>query len=92
MRAPPGTFLEIRPRSGLSLRGVLMVNSPGTVDRDYPDEIKVPLTYLFAGEYEIRRGDRVAQIRVVEETPTRFRRGVVGRSTDRSGGFGSTGR
>ncbi len=35
MRCPPGTFLEVRPRSGLSTKGVHMVNAPGTIDSDY---------------------------------------------------------
>ena len=92
MRCPPGTFLEVRPRSGLSSKGVVMVNAPGTVDRDYAGEIFVPLTYLFEGRYRLKAGDRIAQARLVEETPSRFRRGRVRPTTDRQGGFGSTGR
>lgn len=92
MRAPEGSFLEVRPRSGLSSQGVLMVNSPGTIDRDYAGEVKVPLTYLFAGTFDIRRGDRIAQIRLVPQHEGRFRTGRVRPTTDRAGGFGSTGR
>lgn len=91
MRAPPGTFLEIRPRSGLSTRGVIMVNAPGTIDRDYPLEVKVPLSVLFGGPRTLRAGERVAQLRVVAELPTAFRWGKVEATTDRVGGFGSTG-
>ena len=92
MKAPVGCFLEVRPRSGLGSKGVLMVNAPGTIDRDYAGEVMVPLTFLFAGGYRIQTGDRIAQVRVVREEPTRFRAGRVGPSTDRRGGFGSTGR
>ena len=92
VRCPPGTFLEVRPRSGLASRGVLMVNGPGTVDRDYSGEVLVPLTYLFGGRYRIRAGDRIAQVRLVRETPTSFRRGRVRPVRGRRGGFGSTGR
>jgi dUTP pyrophosphatase len=92
LRAPPGTFLEVRPRSGLSSRGVLMVNAPGTIDRDYSGEVCVPLTYLFDGAYPIHVGDRIGQLRLVEDVPTRFRSGKVGAVPGRSGGFGSTGR
>lgn len=92
MRCPRGTFLEVRPRSGLSSKGVVMVNAPGTVDSDYAGEVFVPLTYLFPGSYRLGAGDRIAQVRLVRETPTRFRRGVVRRTTSRRGGFGSTGR
>jgi dUTP pyrophosphatase len=92
MRAPPGTFLEVRPRSGLSTKGVLMVNAPGTVDRDYAGEVKVPLTFLFPGAYTIRAGDRIGQIRIVPEHPAAFGLGRVRENGDRRGGFGSTGR
>ncbi len=92
VRCPVGTFLEVRPRSGLSSRGVVMVNAPGTIDRDYAGEILVPLTYLFEGSYRLDAGDRIAQIRLVAETPARFRRGSVRPQGSRSGGFGSTGR
>ena len=92
VRCPEGTFLEVRPRSGLSSRGVMMVNAPGTIDRDYAGEVRIPLTYLFAGAYPIRAGDRIGQARLVEDLPARFRPGKVGVVPGRSGGFGSTGR
>ena len=91
MRPPAGTFLEVRPRSGLSTKGVLMVNAPGTIDRDYSGEVKVPLTYLFSGRYTIRAGDRIGQIRVVADRPASFALGTVKPHASRSGGFGSTG-
>jgi dUTP pyrophosphatase len=92
MRAPAGAFLEVRPRSGLSTRGVLMVNAPGTIDRDYAGEVKVPLTFLFDGGYPIHVGDRIAQVRLVADRPARFELGAVRPVSSRSGGFGSTGR
>lgn len=92
MTAPRGTFLEVRPRSGLASKGVLMANAPGTIDRDYDGEVKVPLTYLFPGSYTVRAGDRIGQIRVVPDVPARFVLGRVRRSRTRDGGFGSTGR
>jgi dUTP pyrophosphatase len=92
MRCPKGTFLEVRPRSGLSARGVLMVNAPGTIDRDYAGEVKVPLTFLFDGRYPIRVGDRIGQVRLVEDLPAVFRSGPVRTVPGRRGGFGSTGR
>jgi dUTP pyrophosphatase len=92
MRAPPGTFLEVRPRSGLATRGVSMANGPGTIDRDYSGEVQVPLTFLFDGEYQVHPGDRIGQVRLVEEHPVRFTEGPVAPVAGRSGGFGSTGR
>lgn len=92
MTAPPGSFLEVRPRSGLGSRGVVMTNAPGTIDRDYDGEVKVPMTYLLEGSYTIEAGDRIGQIRVVADTPAMFELGRVEPSTTRQGGFGSTGR
>ncbi|MGA9840575.1 MAG: dUTP diphosphatase [Thermoplasmata archaeon] len=92
VRCPAGTFLEVRPRSGLSSRGVVMVNAPGTIDRDYSGEVRVPLTFLFDGPYRIEVGDRIGQMRLVEDLPTRFRPGKVRARASRAGGFGSTGR
>jgi dUTP pyrophosphatase len=92
MRCPKGTFLEVRPRSGLSTRGVLMVNAPGTIDRDYSGEVRVPLTFLFDGRYSVHVGDRIGQVRLVEDLPATFRPGTVPTVPSRRGGFGSTGR
>lgn len=92
IRCPTGTFLEVRPRSGLSSKGVLMVNAPGTIDRDYSGEVRVPMTYLFEGSYRIDAGDRIAQVRLVEDVPVRFEEGSVVPVASRIGGFGSTGR
>ena len=92
LHCPRGTFLEVRPRSGLSSRGVLMVNAPGTIDSDYSGEVRVPLTFLFDGAYTIEIGDRIGQVRLVEESPASFRPGSVAAQPSRAGGFGSTGR
>jgi dUTP pyrophosphatase len=69
-----------------------MVNAPGTIDRDYSGEVRVPLTYLFAGRYTVEIGDRIGQVRLVEDLPIRFVTGLVRPSPSRLGGFGSTGR
>ncbi len=71
---------------------MLMANAPGTIDRDYSGEVRVPLTYLFEGTYAIHVGDRIGQMRLVEDLPTQFRLGKVNPVRGRSGGFGSTGR
>jgi dUTP pyrophosphatase len=92
VRCPEGTFLEVRPRSGLSTRGVVMVNAPGTIDADYSGEVLVPLTYLFDGQYRIDVGDRIGQVRLVEDVPVEFQPGPVVPVASRNGGFGSTGR
>jgi dUTP pyrophosphatase len=92
LRCPPGTFLEVRPRSGLGARGVLMTNAPGTIDRDYAGEVRVPMTYLFDGSYRVEVGDRIGQVRLVDDLAANFRPGRVAPRSSRAGGFGSTGR
>lgn len=91
---PEGYAGFVQPRSGLALRhGVTVLNSPGLVDCGYRDELKVLLVNLDPVEpFDIRRGDRIAQLVVqpvsrVEWAPTEALEG-----TDRGGGFGSTGR
>ncbi len=91
VQPPRGFFLEIRPRSGLSSQGVVMMNAPGTIDADYALEVKVPLTLLFGPPRWIRRGERIAQMRLVEDLLTEFRPGEVRAEGTRTGGFGSTG-
>ncbi|WFW29489.1 MAG: dUTP diphosphatase [Wolbachia endosymbiont of Menacanthus eurysternus] len=60
---PNGFEGQIRPRSGLSIKyGITVLNSPGTIDSDYRGEIKICLINLGDQSYEIKRGDRIAQI------------------------------
>ncbi|MBS1240500.1 MAG: dUTP diphosphatase [Proteobacteria bacterium] len=90
---PPGYEIQVRPRSGLALKhGVSVPNTPGTIDSDYRGEVKVILINFGAEPFEIRRGDRVAQL--VLAPVTRGRWAVVDEldETERGdGGFGSTG-
>src|SRR5271165_4454701 len=61
---PPGYAGFVQPRSGLALRhGVTVLNSPGLIDAGYRDELRVLLVNLDpVTGYEIRRGDRIAQL------------------------------
>ena len=60
---PPGTEGQVRPRSGLAFRhGVTVLNSPGTIDADYRGEVGVLLINHGAEPFEVRRGERVAQL------------------------------
>ena len=90
---PPGYEAQVRPRSGLALKhGIILPNSPGTIDSDYRGMVQVILMNLGREPFVIRRGDRIAQLVIsrveraiweeVEELPPTRR--------DR-GGFGSTG-
>jgi dUTP pyrophosphatase len=90
---PIGFEIQVRPRSGLSLKtGLLVANSPGTVDSDYRGELKVILANLGSHNELITHGDRIAQLvlspviqanYVIVDELTTTERG--------SGGFGHTG-
>ena len=92
-RLPEGFEAQIRPRSGNSFKRNLMIsNSPGTIDADYPDEWMILVRNLSATEpLMIQHGERIAQVIVARyETPD-FVEGSVAATTDRKGGLGSTG-
>ena len=90
--APLGTEVQIRPRSGLALkRRLVPVNSPGTIDEDYPDEWKVLLENRSDKYQVILHGDKIAQAVFNRYEVVRFEEDKVGVTTEREGGFGSTG-
>jgi len=91
---PQGFEAQVRPRSGLAAKhGVTVLNSPGTIDADYRGEIKVILINLGDEAFEIRRGDRIAQMVVALVSAVKFNEKETLDETERgSGGFGSTGR
>jgi dUTP pyrophosphatase len=91
---PPGYELQIRPRSGLALRnGIVLPNSPGTIDEDYRGEIQVIVLNTGGEPFLVERGTRIAQavlapvVRVAWNEVTDL--DVTARN---AGGFGSTGR
>ena len=90
---PAGFEGQVRPRSGLALKaGVTCLNTPGTIDADYRGEVKVILINLGSEPFEIRRGDRVAQLVLAPVTRAAWLRVEELDATERGeGGFGSTG-
>ena len=94
MALPVGYEAQVRPRSGLAARhGVTVLNTPGTIDADYRGEVKVILINLGAEPFEIRRGDRIAQMVVAPVSGVSFSQRETLDETERgAGGFGSTGR
>jgi dUTP pyrophosphatase len=91
---PDGFEVQVRPRSGLALKhGITCLNTPGTIDSDYRGEVKVILANLGAEPFEVRRGERIAQLVPAPVQRAAFREVDDLDSTARgSGGFGSTGR
>ena len=94
MAIPTGYEAQVRPRSGLAAKhGVTVLNTPGTIDADYRGEVKVILINLGDAPFEIRRGDRIAQLVVGPVMQVNFELRETLDATERgSGGFGSTGR
>ena len=91
---PQGYEAQVRPRSGLALNyGVTVLNSPGTIDSDYRGEVCVVLANLGQATFEIRRGERIAQLVVAPVTRAVLVEVINVSGTARGkGGFGSTGK
>lgn len=90
---PEGYEMQVRPRSGLAAKhGLSLVNAPGTIDPDYRGEIKVILVNLSNSPYELKPGERVAQLVVSQFTRVEWEPVEELGETERgAGGFGSTG-
>ena len=91
---PRGFEVQVRPRSGLAIRnGITCLNTPGTIDSDYRGEVKVILINLGQEPFEIRRGERIAQLVPAPVLRADFAEvGELAETARGSGGFGSTGR
>ncbi len=93
MALPEGYAAFVQPRSGLAVRsGISIVNTPGLIDCHYRGEVKVILVNLGEEPFQVKRGDRIAQM-VVQRVDT-ARIEVVEELDETArgeGGFGSTG-
>ena len=91
---PMGYEIQVRPRSGLALKhGVIVVNSPGTIDADYRGPVGIILGNLGREPFVINRGDRIAQLVVAAVSRAAVQEVRELSATVRGdGGFGSTGR
>jgi deoxyuridine 5'-triphosphate nucleotidohydrolase len=91
---PPGYELQVRPRSGLALRnGIILPNSPGTIDEDYRGEIQVIVLNTGSEPFVVERGTRIAQAVLAPVVRAAWREVADLDVTARNeGGFGSTGR
>lgn len=91
-RLPAGYEAQVRLRSSIAFRrGLILPNAPGTIDADYPDEWLVMVRNVSAQRITIEHGERIAQVILHRYATLEWSGGVVTRSTDRSGGIGSTG-
>jgi len=90
---PPLYEAQVRPRSGLALKaGVTVLNTPGTIDSGYRGEIGVILANFGETAFEVKKGDKIAQMVIAPVTQPEIAETDVIDETDRgAGGFGSTG-
>lgn len=91
-RLPQGYEMQVRSRSGLALKkGLIVLNAPGTIDSDYPDEWMVIVQNTSDEMVTVKHGERIAQLVLAPVHRAYWREGKVTQVSDRTGGFGSTG-
>jgi dUTP pyrophosphatase len=92
MAISEGYEMQVRPRSGLSLKGLIIPNSPCTIDAGYRGEIKTPMANVSDKATTIRAGDRYAQATIKPIWRVIFQEVDDLPDSERGeGGFGSTG-
>ena len=97
MAIPEGCEGQVRPRSGLALKhGVTVLNAPGTIDADYRGEVAVVLINHGGAPFELRRGERIAQIVFAPVAQAEWEPvdslDMLGATARGGGGYGSTGK
>ena len=93
---PEGWEGQLRCRSGLAKKGMMVSNGIGTIDSDYRGEIMILATWVGPdSEYVINKGERIAQILIKKVPEVKFQEvgsiDELGNTERGSGGFGSTG-
>jgi len=88
---PTGVYGRVAPRSGLAVKYGIQVGA-GVIDPDYTGEISVVIFNMGDADFEVKKGDRVAQL-VLEkcETPPVEEIGLLQETLRGDSGFGSTG-
>lgn len=94
MDVPKGFEVQVRSRSGMAAKhGVFVLNAPGIIDSGYTGEFGVILKNSGSEDYEIKKGDKIAQLALVPVYKFSFKKVFELKKTERnSGGFGSTGK
>lgn len=89
---PAGIKCDIWPKSGRAWNeGLTLVNSIGLGDSDYPDEYAAIVMNAGLDPITIWHDQKVVQLTFTRYEDVRFSEGVVRKSGERTGGFGSTG-
>jgi dUTP pyrophosphatase len=91
-RLPRDVEAQIRPRSGQAFKNALTIpNAPGTVDADYAEEWMVIVRNDAPATRRVLHGERIAQVVFARHVALEIHEATVARTTERAGGFGSTG-
>lgn len=87
-----GYEIQVRSRSGLACHGIVVANSPGTIDSDYRGELKVIINNSSLKDFKLKPGNRFAQL-VVSKLPEVevVEVGEIDETERGDNGFGSTG-
>ena len=93
MEIPSGYEIQVRPRSGLSLKTpLLIVNAPGTIDADYRGEVQIIVGNMSSEPFKIEHGLPLAQLVLAPVWRAQYVTVDDLSNTARgAGGFGSTG-
>lgn len=93
IKLPENTEGQVRSKSGLALKnGLMVLNSPGTIDTNYRGEIQVIMLNTSHEDYTVEKGQKIAQLVICPFYTCEIAEGTVDSDTDRgAGGFGSTG-
>lgn len=92
IQLPEGYEAQIRPRSGLALKkGITVLNTPGTIDGDFTDNIGIILINLGKEPFVVSPGNRIAQMVITPYSKATFVEVSILDETERHGGFGHTG-
>ena len=92
MEIPMGYELQVRSKSGRTLKeGMVVANSPGTIDSDYRGEVGVILINTTKWLMDIKLGEKIAQGVFAKYEQAEWQEVKELESTSREGGFGSTG-
>lgn len=93
---PVGYEGQVRARSSLGSKGLILPHSIGTIDADYRGELFVLMTWIGEGEsYTVKAGERIAQLLISPIPEVSFKEVTITQLGDTKrgdGGFGSTGR
>ena len=92
LQIPKGYYISLVPRSSYGKKRIMITNSPGTIDSDYTGEISIMLYNNSMDFFFIKKGDRIAQMILLQYNEMEFDYVEQFDITDRGdGGFGSTG-